>query len=94
MYHFVRVGWIAWLPEGFVSNTLHHFTPSPRSLISPSTQTTTMEQAGTNLASQGAEIHHLWWFPHCPPMLFREHTLHSSQLVCGLNASLPNTIVP
>lgn len=94
MYHFVRVGWIAWVPEGFVSNAPHHFSPDPRSLISPSTQTATTEQAGTNLTSQGTEIHHLWWFSHYPPMLFRVHTPHSSRLACGLNASLPNTIVP
>lgn len=35
MYHCVRVGWTAWVPEGFVSNAPHHLTPDPATLIWP-----------------------------------------------------------
>lgn len=96
MYQFVRVGWIAWAPEGFVSNAPHHLTSDAGSLIPPSTRSATTEQAGTNLTSQGTETHHLWWFSHHPPMLFRVHTLHSSGLARGLNASLlhTTTVIP
>lgn len=89
----VCVGWIAWVLEGFVSNAPHHLNPNPRSVISPWSQTATTEQAGTTETSHGTEILHLWWFSHYPPMLFRVHTPRSSWLACGLNASLPNTIV-